>query len=483
MPSHIALWSVRTKALLIVMAAGALAPCVLAATGQSAEDSENEAIQYAKTPSNDPVAQLQKRIDRGEVKLPYYGRHGYLRSVLAALKVPVSSQMLVFSKTSFQHERISPEAPRALYFNDRVFIGWVQNGPVLEVATTDPQLGAVFYVLEQEKTDRPRFVRQTYECLECHESAMTGQVPGYTMRSVYARADGTPEFRAGSMLTTDQSPFTERWGGWYVTGKHGAMRHMGNVFARGGDTVTIDSEKGANITDLKPLVDTAPYLTGNSDIVALMVAEHQTSVSNLITRAGYETRMALDYDLQMNKALQRPADYRSESSQHRIDSVCEKLLRGLLFVGEAPLTDKVTGTSGFAEEFTRQGPFDRQHRSLRQFDLTTRLMRYPCSYLIYSDAFQNLPGIAKETVYRRLQQVLTGEDQGKDFAALSTADRKAIHEVLLDTCPDFASWTARQSKAGSTSSPRRETRRGDLGRGRISLSSCSAGEGASLYPF
>lgn len=436
------------KRLLALMRVGAILLGSLAAAGQSVEDSQHEAIQYTKTSANDPVARLQKRIDSGEVKLSYYGRHGYLRSVLEALKVPLSSQMLVFSKTSFQHERISPGAPRALYFNDDVYIGWVQNGPVLEVATTDPQLGAVFYVLEQGKSEKPKFLRQTYECLQCHSSGMTGQVPGYMMRSVYARADGMPEFRAGTMLTTDQSPFAERWGGWYVTGTHGGMRHMGNGFVRGGSEVTIDTEKGANITDLKTLVDTGPYLSRHSDIVALIVAEHQTNISNLLTRANYQTRMALDYEAQLNRELKRPAEIHSEGTQHRIESVCEPLLRALLFVGEAPLTEQVTGTSGFAEEFQRKGPFDRQGRTLRQFDLKTRLMRYPCSYLVYSDAFQRLPSLAKETLYRRLWHVLTGEEHGKEFASLSSKDRKAIHEILMDTCPDFASWATRHNKSG-----------------------------------
>ncbi len=415
--------------------------------GQRDEDSEHPAINYLKTAPNDPIAQLQKRIDSGETKLPYYGRHGYLRSVLDALKIPISSQMLVFSKTSFQHDLISPDAPRALYFNDSVWIGWVQGGSVLEVATSDPQLGAVFYVLEQQPNAKPKFVRQTHECLQCHSTGMTEQIPGFMMRSLYARADGQPEFRAGSLLTTDQSPLSERWGGWYVTGKHGAMRHMGNVFAKGSQEVTLDREKGANITDLAPFVSTAPYLAKHSDIVALMIAEHQTQTYNLITRANYQTRIALDYDAKLNQEWNRPKNYRSEGVTHRIENACEPLLRALLFVGEAPLTDQVTGTSGFAIEFTRQGAFDKQGRSLRQFDLKTRLFRYPCSYLIYSDAFQGLPLEAKTGVYRRLWEVLTGKDTSKDFAHITDEDKKALREILSDTCPDFAAFTARQNKA------------------------------------
>jgi hypothetical protein len=375
--------------------------------------------------------------------------------------------MLVFSKTSFQRERISPNTPRAIYFNDGVYVGWVQGGSVLEFTAVDPQQGAVFYVLEQRKTAKPRFLRQTYECLQCHNSSMTAGVPGHIMRSVYAGPDGQPEFRAGTFLTTDASPLEERWGGWYVTGKHGTMRHMGNAFARTtGDDVTLDKNKYANVTDLKRFIDPTPYLGKHSDIVALMVIEHQTNVQNLITKANYHTRMGLHYDTMLNRELGRPEGYRSDSTLSRIQSVCEPLVQAMLFAGEAPLTDTIKGTSGFTEYFVAQGPKDSKGRSLRQPDLQRRLMRYPCSYLIYSKEFDALPDMAKEYVYRRLVEILTGKElppangqrpatnptAGKErnqmFAHLSDADRKAILEILLETKPDFAAWKDKEEKAG-----------------------------------
>lgn len=411
--------------------------------GQRQDDYEHEAIQYLKSPSNDPVAQLQKAMEQGKVRLAFNPKNGYLGAILAQLKVPPSSQILVFSKTSFQRDRISPRTPRALYFNDSVYVGYVQDGQVLEFTAVDPQLGAVFYVLDQTKTAKPKFVRQTYECLQCHNSSMTAGVPGHIMRSVYARQDGQPEFRAGSFLTTDSSPFTERWGGWYVTGKHGKMRHMGNAFARtAGDEITLDKDKYPNITDLKRFFDTRPYLTGHSDIVALMVIEHQAHVQNLITKANYHTRMGLHYERMLNKELGRPEDYRSDSTRSRIKSVCEPLVQAMLFADEAPLTDRITGTSGFGKQFTLRGPKDRLGRSLRELDLKSRLMRYPCSYLIYAPEFDALPGEAKAYVYRRLREILTSEDTEEQFAHLSDADRKAVLEILLDTKPDFAAATS-----------------------------------------
>lgn len=420
------------------MALGSLAlPILCLAGGQQQDDFDHPAIKYIQGAPTDPISRLQQRIDSGQVHLVYNARNGYLESVLAQLHIPVSSQMLVFSQTSFQRDRISPHTPRALYFNADTYIGWVQDGSVVEVATQDPKLGAVFYTLPQTPSAKPRFQRQTYECLQCHSGAMTNGVPGHVMRSVYTHIDGQPEFRAGTYITTDQSPISERWGGWYVTGKHGAMRHMGNAFAQGDENVILDREKGANRVTLKGLVDTTPYLVPTSDIVALLVAEHQTHLQTLLTKADYYTRMALYDEKQLNAELHRPDDFHSDSTQRRIQSACDPLLKAMLFVQEASLTDTVTGTSGFTEQFELQGPFDRKHRSLRQLDLHHRLLRYPCSYLIYSEAFDALPLEARTYLYQRLRAILIADDPGKDYTHLSAADRKAILEILTDTKTDF----------------------------------------------
>src|SRR5579871_5697437 len=284
-------------------------PIAVAAKRQDGVEYEEAPIQYSKTAPQDVITRLQEQIARGQVQLTYTPRHGYLEAVLQQLKIPTSSQMLVFSKTSFQHDLISPETPRALYFNAQTYIGWVQGGSVLEVATVDPQLGAVFYVLPQVESGSPKFVRQTYECLQCHDSGMAGNVPGLMMRSVYPDRTGRPLLTQGTYVTTDQSPLRERWGGWYVTGKHGNQAHMGNMVARS-ETAPEETNwgSGGNVTDLKRLVDASPYLMKTSDIVALMVSEHQTHTQDLITRANYETRRAMKYQQDLNKELGRPAD-------------------------------------------------------------------------------------------------------------------------------------------------------------------------------
>ncbi len=428
----------RAKRLGAWVLAGLLVPAITVAVALPFDDIDDEPIRYSSSRPDNAVSRLQGQMDRGEVKLKRDPVAGYLPAVLKALNVPVSSQTLVWSKTSLQRDWISPRNPRALYFNDEVYVGWVNGGRVLEISAVDPQLGAVFYAVNQDAATPAKFVRQTHECLQCHGSTLSAGVPGHIMRSVFADATGQPILNAGTFLTTDQSPLEERWGGWYVTGTHGAQRHMGNLITHSAtQAANANLAAGANVTSLAKRFDTSAYLTGHSDIVALMVMEHQAHLHNLITRAHHETRRALHFEQLLNRDLGRPATFRSDSTTSRIKSVCEPLVRALLFVKEAPLTFQIEGTSGFRTEFEKGGPRDKQGRSLRQLDLRQRLQRYPCSFLIHSDAFDALAPEAKQYVYRRLWEILDGRDTSPDFSHLSTADRSAVREILLETKTDF----------------------------------------------
>jgi hypothetical protein len=257
-----------------------------------------------------------------------------------------------------------------------------------------------------------------------------------------------PELSAGSFLTTDTSPLRERWGGWYVTGTHGRQRHMGNVFARSerdadGQVagVALDRDAGANVTDLRGRLNVAPYLSRHSDIVALMVLDHQVTVHNRITKANYLTRDTLRDEKVMNTFDGKPAGERRPATTSRLRIAVEPLVRSLLFAGEAPLTDPVTGTTDFAREFSaRPGPRDKQGRSLRDLDLTRRLFRYPCSYLLYSEAFDAIPLPAREYVYQRIAEITDGKDTEDAFGHLSPDDRRAIDEILRDTKPEYAAF-------------------------------------------
>ncbi len=421
-------WRQLPRWLLLVVAG------LWSSVGRAQVDFEQPPIAYMESSPDDPVSRLQERIQAGELQLAYDEQTGYLKSVLEALAVPISSQALVFSKTSFQLRRISPRSPRALYFDDEVYVGWVPGGDVIELSAVDPQLGANFYTLSQQRSDHPEFRRNTHQCLQCHGSSLTKGVPGHLVRSVYTQPDGQPIFGAGTYLSDHSSPLKQRWGGWYVTGEHGSQRHLGNLLIRDLDNPRdLNLDEGANTTDLTPYFRTSRYLSVHSDIVALMVLEHQTMMQNLITRANFLTRAALHDAVVINEMLGRPADYYSESTKRRVHNAAEPVVQHLLFCGETRLTEPISGTSGFTAQFSASGRQDGQGRSLRQFDLRSRLFKFPCSYVIHSRSFDRLPAVVKDRIYRRLWEVLIGEDTTDEFQQLTADDRQAILEILRDT--------------------------------------------------
>jgi hypothetical protein len=147
---------VRNRSKLFLGVSLAVATAALAdLAGSYVVPLDDEAIRYATRPADDPVERLNRRIARGNVKLEFDDPHGYLRSVLRALGIPVESQVLVFSKTSFQAAAISPSRPRALYFNDSTAVGSVHSSDLLEFASVDPKLGVIFYTLDQKKLRSP----------------------------------------------------------------------------------------------------------------------------------------------------------------------------------------------------------------------------------------------------------------------------------------------------------------------------------------
>jgi hypothetical protein len=418
----------------------AIAICILsAAVGMptaAGQEFDREPILYSQSQPDNRVSRLFAEIAAGEKNLEFTSEHGYLPALLEALEVPTSSQMLVFSKTSLQRHRIAPRTPRALYFADDVYVGYCQSGDVLEISIADPQLGAVFYTLDQERLERPAIQRQTDNCLICHGSSQTKEVPGHVVRSVFTDAGGYPVLSAGTHRIDHTSPLSKRWGGWYVTGSHGQQRHLGNLIVRGRVVPEeVDNAAGQNRTNLEGLVDTSDYLTPHSDLVALMVLEHQADAHNYLTRASFLTRQAVHHQALLNRELGEPADHVWDSTKSRIKSACEPLVEYLLFSGEAPLAAPIQGTSPFAEEFARRGPRDSQGRSLRDFDLSRRVFKYPCSYLVYSPNFTALPEDAREYVLRRMWEVLSGQDPSEKFAHLSADDRLAIVEILRGTLP------------------------------------------------
>ena len=385
------------------------------------------AIAYSERPSTDVVGAFVRRVDSGEVHLQFQGSGGYLNSVLEGLHVPTETQAVVFSKTSLQSHYISPSNPRALFFTDDISVAFIRNAPLLEIAALDPQQGVVFYALSNRKVDQPQITRSD-SCTSCHESHETMDVPGYLARSVGAGTGGETLEQFGSYISDHRSPFEERWGGWFITGKTGTARHMGNLMLPE-ESLPDHVAAAPPLASLVGKFDPAGYPTRYSDVAAVLVLDHQVRMTNMMIRTGWETRVALD------QAAKHPQD--KVAANRVIASDAHDLADYMLFVDETPLPGKFESTSGFALKFAASGPRDKQGRSLRQLDLGNRLMRYPCSYMIYSPAFDGMPGAAKDAVYARMWEILSGKDKDRKYARLTAADRAAVVGILLQTKKDL----------------------------------------------
>jgi hypothetical protein len=378
---------------------------------------EDAVIGYSAQTPQDRVAKLQAQIASGEVKLTWDEQFGWLPSVLNALNIPRSSQMLVFSRTSLQRRTINPRNPRAIFFNEDVYIGYIPHAPMMEISAVDPKLGGVFYSLDQVPQDKPTFTR-SQDCIQCHVSGRTLGVPGHFVRSL--RTDGGGEIIAGTDTNEVNhcTPLAERWGGWYVTGQHGPQTHLGNLVGLSAfDRHSGEPSFRGNVADLSQMIDTSKYPTPQSDIVALMVLEHQAHMHNYITRLNYETRIMT-------------ASY---GHIRYLTNQVNAFLRFLLFSEETPLSAPISGAAQYVADFTAHALRDSKGRSLRDLDLQTRMFRYPCSFLIYSEAFDQIPMAMREHLLQRLYHILTGEDADPQFAKLAVTDRQAILEILRET--------------------------------------------------
>lgn len=358
---------------------------------------DHPAIQYFSGQAADPVAELNRKIQSGQVVLRSEGATGYLRAVLTALDILISSQVAVFMQDSVQAPRINQRNPRTLFFNDSVVVGWVGGG-FIEVAAQDPRQGVVFYTLKQSLSGQASLKRDN-QCINCHYDYSTVGVPGMLLRT------------ADKDNVDHRLPIDKRWGGWYVTGQVGPNRHLGS-------TVTNK-------------FDSSAYLSRQSDAVALLVFDHQMHMMNLLSRIGWEARVGdhhgkADDPVSMEDAAREVTDY-------------------MLFVDEAPLAGRIQGSTDFATQFAARGPRDKQGRSLRQLDLARRLLRYPCSYMIYSEAFHSLPAVAKNGVYQRMWKILSGQEKNRKYSRLSTADRIAVVEILIDTKKDLPGYFRREA--------------------------------------
>jgi len=347
-----------------------------------------------ETPTN-RVEALQARLERGEVRLTYDpAGNGYVRSLLAALDIPEESQVLPFTRSSFLANLISPASPRAVYFNDDVAVGVARGGRLIEIITNDRSGGPAFYTLATGQTEQPHFQPEVALCTFCHNRTSPA-ASLWIVANIPAQASGVPLLNRSNGdfdLTDHATAFENRWGGWYVTGTTGAMRHRGNVTLMPG-AKELPTDQGLNVTDLPARIDTNQVLQPTSDVVALMTLEHQT---------GFVNRAAtLNAD---------PGDARAD-----------ELAAYMTFAGEPALPGPIKGNSGFATRFTGMGARDAAGRSLRDHDLQTRLFRHPLSYMIHSDAFAALSPQAKARIWQRLEERLSASPEGRAAMAIAAA--------------------------------------------------------------
>ena len=376
---------------------------------------------YHTAPLKDRFTKLKTDLESGRIPLDRTGEKAFVVSLLKALDIPATSQMLVFSTTSLQLRFITPRNPRAIFFNDGLYLGYIP-GAKIEILSMDPELGAIFYIFDIPHDSRPIAVERSERCVNCHTREDTGFVPGLVIKSVIPGPTGGSLKTFRREVTGHGIPFAERFGGWYVTGDRGIASEWGNVIGR---------YEGDNITKsvVKPgqLFDFSKYPVATSDILPQLVHEHQAGFANRVLQAGYRARTALYLD----RNNLTPAHIAELNEQARI------VTHYMLFADEVPLpSGGIEGDAAFKKDFLAKRRAV-QGGSLRDFDLRTRLFRFRCSYMIYSPEFAGLPPAMKQRIYLRLREALSTERPDKEFAYLPPVEKIAIRTILKSTLPDL----------------------------------------------
>jgi hypothetical protein len=383
-------------------------------------------ISYSDTPAKDLLAKLAADLDSGAAKYEGTGSLDRLRFILKTLDVPTESQVLVFSKTSLQNPLIEPGNPRALFFSENAYVGYVPGGAI-EVIAQDPVLGSVFYVIHTGEKGEPRIERDTNQCMTCHATSRTENVPGVMIRSVFADEGGHPLLHLGTTDVTHSTPIAERWGGWHVTGRS-ALPHLGNrTFTEDGDLSPLPADKD----DLKGVLDVAKYPRPTSDIVSLLVLEHQCQMHNLLNAASLNYRRSRHF----SETINPDADPDNGSAGGVADSWAKTITECLFFKDEADLDEGVEGDPAFQKAFAARFPTTKDGKSLADFRLYGRIFKHRCSYMVYSDAFRDLPPSVKHRVFAKMRAALAGDDPEIDW--LSPSEGKKIAAILDETLPEW----------------------------------------------
>lgn len=408
------------------------------ADAQSVSDYERPPIRYSESIPADAFAGLRARLQGGDLELGRDDRAAVVR-LLAELGVPPESQILVFSRTSLQRGKIRPDHPRALYFSESTFVGWVPGG-LIEVASLDPRLGPIFYsiALPHGRQEKVRIVRDV-DCLRCHGDTFVRGIPGVLARSVFPAADGEPLLQFGSTVVDDTTPFADRWGGWYVTGYHGTASHRGNTLGAEEAGRLLFEPAAERPESISGKFESRRYLTQTSDIVALLVFEHQLTVINELTRASLACRRMLDYQRSLQETFKETvtAEPTYDSVRSVFTSSAQAVLDRLLMKDAAALPDGIVGDVRYRAAFLRDARRSSGGHSLKDLSLHGRLFQNRCSFLIYSPLFAELPIPLRRLIIEGLDDALSEDSPSPRYGYLELDERRRIREILRETLPAF----------------------------------------------
>ncbi|MES2476817.1 MAG: hypothetical protein V4640_13620 [Verrucomicrobiota bacterium] len=383
-------------------------------------------IHYSDAMPSDAVAMLAADLASGKKALAGSTDLERLKFVLNELDVPQESQVLVYSKTSHQNPLIRPSDPRALYFSMNTYVGYVPGGDI-EVIVQDRVLGPVFYLIKTVKRGGLEIERDLTTCLSCHGTTATLNVPGMQVRSVIPDEDGHPLLAMGTSQVDYRTAMAERWGGYYVTGR-ASMPHLGNRVYQNGAVV---DAQASNLTDLNGIIDMSRYPRATSDVVALMVLEHQCRMHNLLTAASMRYRRAF----YLGRAADAQANPDDGAAGRVADGSAEEIVDCLFFKDEANPGEDTEGGAAFQQAFAKALPTAADGRSLADFQLYQKLFKYRCSYMVYSNAFKDLPPRVARAVKQRMKSALAGESPAVNW--LKASERRKISTILAETLPDW----------------------------------------------
>lgn len=402
-----------------------LALSLLIVVPSTAEESPHH--KFSEAPHNyydraprDAFASVMAAIESGQVKLDTTSEKTQLTSLLKALEIPVTSQLLVYSATSFQGGLIRPANPRALYFNEEVYVGFVPGGR-FEVAAIDPDLGPVFRIFRPSPDGKPEVTR-TERCMNCHAGRTSKQVPGLVVESVIctntgASLDGFRREQVGHTI-----PLADRFGGWHVTGAHEHGLHLGNLMGEAAPSAPNGYKKFADPPG--SLFDFNRYPVRTSDLFTHLIHEHQLGFHNLVTLGVYRTR----------DALEAGRGHVSNDDAAALNDLARQLVRYVLFANEAKLPEGgLKPDPAFMKDFLARRVAVQNGASLRDLDLHGRLFRYRCSYMVQTPSFMAMPKEFKDRVLAGLSTALREQGAPPEFNYLPPEEKRAIRSILRET--------------------------------------------------